>query len=157
VAAALEAQDRAGRPGAPDGGYEGRALLVVENDPGIGLWNGDLALVVADPARPGQLVAAVAGPAGEAARLVPLGRLPACESALCTTIHKSQGSEVDAVGVLLPAWSTPLLTRELVYTAVTRARHQVTIYASEAVLREALARRDERPSGLPDRLAVLLG
>jgi exodeoxyribonuclease V alpha subunit len=68
------------------------------------------------------------------------------------TIHKSQGSEFDRVAVLLGERSSPLLTRELLYTAVTRARQQVTLYATEAVLAEAIARRTERGSGLRDAL-----
>ena len=68
------------------------------------------------------------------------------------TIHKSQGSEFEHVAVLLGDRSSPLLTRELLYTAVTRAKKKVTLYATEAVIAEAVARRTERGSGLRDAL-----
>jgi exodeoxyribonuclease V alpha subunit len=69
------------------------------------------------------------------------------------TVHKSQGSEFDRVIVVLPDRDSPLLTRELVYTAVTRGRRQVTVLGSETTLRTAIERTAERVSGLRDRLA----
>ena len=68
------------------------------------------------------------------------------------SVHKSQGSEFDAVAVLLPEQPSPIVSRELLYTAVTRARQQATVYASRAVIAHAVAQRSERASGLRDAL-----
>jgi exodeoxyribonuclease V alpha subunit len=68
------------------------------------------------------------------------------------TIHKSQGSEFDEVAVLLPTRPSPILSRELLYTAVTRARSRVTIYATPDAIRAAVARPIERASGLRELL-----
>ena len=75
------------------------------------------------------------------ARLVPLSRLPAYSSAWALTIHRSQGSEFDLVVVVLPAEESPLATRELIYTAITRAREQVYVWGAEATVRAALGER----------------
>ena len=74
------------------------------------------------------------------------------ESAFATTVHKAQGSEFDSVWLLLPQRDARPLSRELLYTALTRARSQVHVCASEAVLRAALSRRVARISGLAARL-----
>jgi exodeoxyribonuclease V alpha subunit len=79
-------------------------------------------------------------------------RLPAHESVYAMTIHKSQGSEFEHVAIVLPEQPSPLLSRELLYTAVTRARKSVTIFASEASLRACLAAKLQRASGLTGRL-----
>jgi exodeoxyribonuclease V alpha subunit len=68
------------------------------------------------------------------------------------TVHKSQGSEFEDVLLVLPEHDSPVLTRELLYTAVTRARRSVTIYSSRPILESALQRRTDRTSGLRDRL-----
>ena len=68
------------------------------------------------------------------------------------SIHKSQGSEFGSVVIVLPELGSPLLTRELLYTAVTRARHQVTLFAQPDAVRAAIERRAERASGLRQRL-----
>ena len=68
------------------------------------------------------------------------------------SVHKSQGSELDEVVVMLPPPGSPLLSRELFYTAVTRARHRVVICGTEAAVREAIARPGTRSSGLSDAL-----
>jgi exodeoxyribonuclease V alpha subunit len=68
------------------------------------------------------------------------------------TVHKSQGSEFDHVHLILPDRDTPLLSRELIYTAVTRAKSSVTIYAPQPILAAAVARRTQRSSGLQEAL-----
>ena len=78
--------------------------------------------------------------------------LPAHESAFAMTVHKAQGSEFDQVWLQLPRQDSRVLSRELVYTALTRARSQLHLGASEAVLRAALARHASRVSGLAARL-----
>jgi exodeoxyribonuclease V alpha subunit len=79
-------------------------------------------------------------------------RLSGVETVFAMTVHKSQGSEARAVTLVLPPEESHLLTRELFYTAVTRARERVTIVGTEAALRAAVARQVQRASGLADRL-----
>jgi len=79
-------------------------------------------------------------------------RLPAHETVFAMTIHKSQGSEFGAVLLLLPGDDAPILTRELIYTGLTRARDHVQIWSSESVQRAALSKRASRTSGLRDAL-----
>jgi exodeoxyribonuclease V alpha subunit len=122
----------------------GRALLVAENDRAVGLWNGDTGVVVA--AEPGVL--AVVDRGGGVTLQVPVHRLPAVQSPLAMTVHKAQGSEADRVTVVLPPPQSPLLTRELLYTAVTRARHLVRVVGTEPAVRAAVERRVTRASGL---------
>ena len=85
-------------------------------------------------------------------RSVSRGRLPAHETAYAMTVHKSQGSEFDAVALVLPDRSSPLLSRELLYTAITRARRRVTIHGSSEAVEAAVKRRIERDSGLGEAL-----
>lgn len=129
--------------------YPGRPLLVGRNDYGLGLFNGDLGLLLAQP--DGALRAWFAGADGTPRPLAP-SRLPAHDAAYAVTVHKSQGSEFRRVLLILPPQPNPLLTRELIYTAVTRARAGVTVWGSEATLAAAIGRRVVRDSGLADRL-----
>jgi exodeoxyribonuclease V alpha subunit len=126
-----------------DPDYVGRPLLVTRNDPLTGLANGMTGVVVAQ----GDEVTCAFD-----AGLVPLAAVAWAETAWALTIHKSQGSEYDEVVVSLPGPTSELLTRELVYTAVTRARREVTLLAPEGSLEVALARRVARSSGLVARL-----
>lgn len=128
--------------------YPGRPLLIGRNDYGLGLFNGDLGLLLMQA--DGALRAWFAGPDG--ARLLAPGRLPAHDAAYAVTVHKSQGSEFNRVLLILPPQPNPLLTRELIYTAVTRAREGVTVWGSEATLAAAIGRRVVRDSGLADCL-----
>jgi exodeoxyribonuclease V alpha subunit len=136
----------------PDGACPGWPLLVTQNDYRNRLWNGDVGLIAEDPAADGGSCAWFLTPEGEARRLG-LGRLPPHVSAFALSVHKSQGSEVEDVAVVLPQEISPVLTRELLYTAVTRARSSVTIFASPEVLEAAITRSIERSSGLPALLA----
>lgn len=129
--------------------YPGRPLLIGRNDYGLGLFNGDLGLLLAQP--DGALRAWFAGVDGTPRPLAP-SRLPAHDAAYAVTVHKSQGSEFQRVLLILPPQPNPLLTRELIYTAVTRARTGVTVWGSEATLAAAIGRRVVRDSGLADRL-----
>ncbi len=134
--------------------YPGRPLLVCHNDHGLGLYNGDVGVVVADPQKPAasrRRLAAFPAPGGGLRLLSPL-RLPPCETVFATSIHKSQGSQFDHAVVVLPMRRSPILSRELVYTAVTRARERVTVVADPAVLRDAVGRRIQRSSGLRHKL-----
>ena len=85
-------------------------------------------------------------------RQVAPARLPPHETVYAITVHKSQGSELGRIALLLPERLSPLLTRELLYTAVTRARERVDLFGSPDVLKAAIARRVERASGLALRL-----
>jgi len=130
-------------------GYDGRPILVTQNDYQLELFNGDVGVIHDDGAH--GLRAYFAGRDGEL-RSFPPARLPPHESLYAMTVHKSQGSEFDEVGLLMPPQLSPILTRELVYTGVTRARQRVTVYGNEPVLMEALERRIDRASGLTEAL-----
>jgi exodeoxyribonuclease V alpha subunit len=128
--------------------YVGRPLLVTENDYGLGLFNGDTGAVIA--AGDGRVSAAFERH-GEVVTLSPT-RLAAVDTVYAMTIHKSQGSQFGTAAVLLPGPDSPILTRELLYTAVTRARERLILVATEEAVRAAVARPVARASGLRERL-----
>ncbi|MGH8582292.1 MAG: exodeoxyribonuclease V subunit alpha [Gammaproteobacteria bacterium] len=132
--------------------YAGRPLIIERNDYATRLFNGDTGVLLPDPAQDGTLRAYFEGADGTLRGLAP-GRLPAHSGLFAITVHKSQGSEHERVLLVLPPWDTPLLTRELLYTAVTRARSEVEIWGRESVLRAAIGRSLRRSSGLADALA----
>jgi exodeoxyribonuclease V alpha subunit len=128
--------------------YVGRPLLVTSNDYGLDVYNGETGVVV----RQGQRSRAViAGSAG--LRHFAPGRLDAVETMHAMTIHKAQGSQADSVTVLLPEEGSRLLTKELFYTAVTRARSKVRVVGSEAAVRAAVVTPAQRATGLSLRIA----
>ncbi len=128
--------------------YAGRPVLITANDRGLGLSNGDLGVTVrADDGR----LRVVVRSDGELRSFAPT-RLTGVETVYAMTVHKSQGSEAAAVTVVLPPGDSPLLTRELLYTAVTRARQRVTVLGTEESVRAAVARKVQRASGLARRL-----
>ena len=129
--------------------YAGRLLLVTENDYGTELFNGDIGIVLPDDG--GHLLAWFPDDAG-GVRSLPLQALPAHESAYAMTIHKSQGSEFDEAVIVLPTEDARVLGRELLYTAVTRARERVRLIATDSSLRRAIERSTRRFSGLADAL-----
>jgi exodeoxyribonuclease V alpha subunit len=132
-----------------DRAYVGRPLLVTANDHQLGVYNGDSGVVVRTPTGRRAVIAASDGP-----RDLAPSRLGDVETMHAMTIHKSQGSQAEVVTVLLPDEDSRLLSRELFYTAVTRARTQVRVVGSEAAIRAAVGRRAQRASGLAVRLAV---
>ena len=132
------------------GEWPGRMVLVTRNAPDQRLWNGDVGLV--DETRAGPRAFFPDPESADGVRALPLARLPAHESAIAMSVHKSQGSEFERVELVLGDVASRLMTRELLYTGVTRARGGLRIHASEDVLREAIARRVERDSGLSDLL-----
>ncbi len=131
--------------------YRGRPVMVTRNDYGLGLFNGDVGVLWPDASASGALRAFFLV-AGGGLRAVPAGRLPAHETVYAMTVHKSQGSEFDEVLLVLPDRPSPVLTRELVYTAVTRARSRVEIWGPDSILAAAVAARVQRTSGLRDAL-----
>ena len=132
--------------------YVGRPLLVTSNDYATGVLNGDNGVVVASRKPDGTPVrmAVIEGPTG-VQRFAP-GRLGDVETMHAMTIHKAQGSQAREITVLLPDADSALLTRELFYTAVTRAQERVRVVGPEDVVRAAVARRVVRASGLRQRL-----
>ncbi len=130
------------------GWWSGRLVLVTRNAPEQDLWNGDVGLV--DDSE-GELRAYFADGRG-GVRGLAAGRLPAHESAMAMTVHKSQGSEFESVDLVLGEHASPIMTRELLYTGVTRARSTLRIHASEAAIRAMIARRIHRDSALGERL-----
>lgn len=133
--------------------FPGRPVLIVRNDPALGLANGDIGLTLADA--DGRLAVHFPGPEGSFLALSTAG-LPPHETAFAMTIHKAQGSEFDRVLVLLPAQPGRGLTREGLYTAITRARRAVMISAGPEALANAIRTPTRRVSGLRDRLAEAL-
>jgi exodeoxyribonuclease V alpha subunit len=128
--------------------YIGRPLMVTENDYELRLFNGDTGVVVATP----DGLPRAAFRRGDDIVLVPPARLGAVDTVYAMTIHKSQGSQFAAAAVVLPAPSSRILTRELLYTAVTRAREQLIVVGTEEAIRSAVTRRATRATGLRDRL-----
>jgi exodeoxyribonuclease V alpha subunit len=134
--------------------YAGKPVMITENSYDLRLYNGDVGLILPDPADEDRLICMFEGAGGEAMRKLPPARLPRHETAFATTIHKSQGSEFDKTLIVLSPEFTDLLTRELIYTAVTRSRGLVEILCNDAVLEKAIATRTQRSSGLADALGV---
>ncbi len=130
--------------------YPGRPVMVLRNDPLLKLFNGDIGITL--PGAQGEPLVHFAAASGGGFRAVPALRLPAHETAFAMTVHKAQGSEFDELLVLLPAQRSRVLSRELLYTALTRARRQVTLATTATVLAAAVAARTERQSGLRARL-----
>ncbi|NTV66488.1 MAG: exodeoxyribonuclease V subunit alpha [Chlorobaculum sp.] len=130
--------------------YRGRPVLVTENDYIHKLFNGDTGIILPDP-ESGHLRAFFAAPDGTV-RAIPPEFLPRHETAFAMTVHKSQGSEFDRVLMVLPPEDTILLTRELIYTGITRARQSVTLWSDDAIFSAAVKRRTERRSGLREKL-----
>ena len=137
------------RPGAT--WYPGRPVLVTRNDYNLRLFNGDIGVVLPDPDQPERLKAVFAQPE-EGWRAISPGRLPEHETAYAMTVHKSQGSEFSRVIMVLPERASPVLSRALLYTAITRATDRLEIWGSTEILEEAIRRRVRRASGLRDRL-----
>jgi len=133
------------------GWYPGKPVLIVRNDYELKLFNGDVGITAVDPASERELRVFFSAPEGRMRSIHPL-RLPEHEMVYAMTVHKSQGSEFDRVLLLLPDRDSPVLTRELIYTAVTRARQSVEIWGREEVFSKAVSRHTQRRSGLRDAL-----
>jgi len=137
--------------------YEGRPVLVTRNDPALGVFNGDIGIVLRSPAlQPGDASSLrVWFRDGDGLRSIAVGRLVQLQTAWAMTVHKSQGSEFAQVLLVLPGQDSPVLTRELLYTGVTRARSAFTLAGPAGMpLEAAIGRRTRRLSGLPLRLAA---
>jgi len=128
--------------------FHGRLLLITENSYRHGLFNGDVGICLRQP----EGATAVFFPGGEGVRGFHPAALPAHLSAFALTVHKAQGSEFDQAWVVLPRQDARTLTRELLYTAITRARRQVHLFAHPDILRVTLSRQAQRIAGLAERL-----
>jgi exodeoxyribonuclease V alpha subunit len=130
--------------------YQGQPLMITRNDYHLKLYNGDTGVILPDGPGKG-LKAFFQAPDGTIRKFHP-ARLPEHETVYAMTVHKSQGSEFDRVLLLLPDREFPVLTRELLYTGITRAKKSVEIWARPPVFEKAISRRTERASGLHDLL-----
>ncbi len=130
--------------------YRGQPLLVIANDYRLKLFNGDIGILLDDP-ETGTLRAYFPTEEGTFRKILP-GRLSAYETAHAITVHKSQGSEFEHVLVLLPDRHSEVVTRELIYTAITRARKRVEVWGRKDSFMNAVSSTTRRVSGLRDRL-----
>ena len=129
--------------------YAGRPLMILKNDYTLGLFNGDTGILWPDAT--GELYGWFPQPDGTLRNFSRL-RLPQHQTGYAITIHKSQGSEFDNVLLVLPNVDTPLLTKEMLYTGITRARKSLTIQTSLELLKVAVFRPASRFSGLYEKL-----
>jgi exodeoxyribonuclease V alpha subunit len=134
--------------------YPGRALLVTRNDPRTHLSNGDTGVVVAHP--DGVRAAFGLGPNGDVREFAP-AQLEQVETAFAMTIHKSQGSEYATVVVVLPPATSPLIGRELLYTAITRTTRRLVVVGTEAAVIKAVQTPARRVTGLAAALRAHRG
>jgi exodeoxyribonuclease V alpha subunit len=130
--------------------YPGRPLLVTANDYDLELFNGDTGVIVTVPG--GSLQAAFER-RGDLIHLRP-GRLAAVDTVYAMTVHKSQGSQFGTAAVIVPPQHSRILTRELLYTAVTRAQSRLIVVGPEEAIRAAVSRPTARASGLTDAFMV---
>jgi exodeoxyribonuclease V alpha subunit len=131
--------------------YVGRPVLIARNDYSLGLFNGDVGIFLPDVFSGGDSRVFFPGREGKFRPFHPL-RLPEHETVYAMTVHKSQGSEFNNVMFILPDKDSQVLTRELVYTAITRARNEVALWGPESLLRTAISRTTRRMSGLSEAL-----
>lgn len=131
--------------------YHGRPVMITRNDASLGLFNGDIGIALDQ----GQgLRVWFPQPDGSMKSVQP-SRLPEHDTTWAMTVHKSQGSEFDHAALILPERVVPVVTRELVYTAITRAKKRLSLYADERILAQAIATRTERRSGLGAIFAMM--
>jgi exodeoxyribonuclease V alpha subunit len=130
--------------------YAGRPILVTANDYQLQLFNGDVGILMED--EHGRVRACFPGGERGSLRWISPARLPAVESVYAMTVHKSQGSEFEEVGLVVPHHVSAILTRELLYTGLTRARRRAVLYGRREAVLDAIGRRIDRASGLREAL-----
>jgi exodeoxyribonuclease V alpha subunit len=147
------------------GWYEGRPVMMTRNDYTLGLMNGDVGVTLRMRGPDGSLRLYVAFPItrdspyadaaddGSQVRCVLPSRLGDTQTVYAMTVHKSQGSEFEHTALILPDDAPAILTRELLYTGITRARSWLSLISSRAALEQALSQRTRRYSGLAERLS----
>lgn len=131
--------------------YHGMPIMINRNDHSLGLYNGDTGIITENT--DGRLTACFRNPDGTFRKISP-SRLPGHETAYAMTVHKSQGSEFEDVLVILPDKDSPILTRELFYTAITRASRKLEIWCENKIASQTSLRRIKRFSGLKNRLGM---
>ncbi|MDX5627975.1 MULTISPECIES: exodeoxyribonuclease V subunit alpha [unclassified Brenneria] len=132
--------------------YIGRPVMIERNDALLGLFNGDIGIAMMN--EQGELRVYFQLPDGKTKAVAP-SRLPPHDTAYAMTVHKSQGSEFEHTALVLPNQYLPVLTRELVYTAITRARRRLSLYADTKILCRAVKTPTQRHSGLVERIMAL--
>lgn len=138
-----------GLQGVRDAWYIGRPIMITQNNYHLGLYNGDIGLCLMDGDNQLRIYFQMAD--GSIADFQP-SRLPAHETVFAMTVHKSQGSEFDHTLLLLPENPLPVVTRELIYTGITRAKKQLTLFADLPLMARAMKHKTERASRLVERL-----
>ena len=132
--------------------YRGRPVLITRNDYNLELFNGDIGITLPGPdSKSKDLYVYFSGVSGKLRRFLP-HRLPEHETAYTMTVHKSQGSEFNEILLILPNQDYPVLTRELLYTGITRAKNHISIWGREEIIKITILRKIDRNSGLKDAL-----
>ena len=132
--------------------YRGRPVLISRNNYSLELFNGDIGITMPEPdSKTKDLYVYFSGNSGKLRRFLP-NRLPEHETAYAMTVHKSQGSEFEKVLLILPDQEYPVLTRELLYTGITRAKNHISIWGREEIIKTTILRKINRNSGLKDAL-----
>ena len=127
--------------------FHGQQVMLTHNIHELDLYNGDTGIIVRSPANHLQVMFRK-GAQGAHFRLVAAYKLAGLEPAFAVTVHKSQGSEYNGIALALPEYDSPRLNRQIIYTAITRAKSKVTILDPSGRLGTAISRRDERPGGV---------
>jgi exodeoxyribonuclease V alpha subunit len=133
--------------------YSGRPVMITQNNPALHLYNGDIGICMSDKDQSGKFMVFFQRADGSVKKYLP-ARLPHCETVFAMTIHKSQGSEFEEVLIVLPEAVNPVLTKELLYTAITRAKKTVKLVADEVVFEGAVSQKVKRVTGLVDKFQV---
>lgn len=135
--------------------YPGRPVMVTQNNPALSLYNGDIGICMQDSDdSTAKLMVFFQRPDGSVKKYLP-ARVPHCETVFAMTIHKSQGSEFEEVLIVLPETINPVLTKELLYTAITRAKRTIKLVADEAVFSATVRQKIDRITGLADKFNKL--
>jgi exodeoxyribonuclease V alpha subunit len=124
--------------------------MVMQNNPALHLYNGDIGICLPDKEQSGNLMVFFQRPDGTVKKYLP-ARLLMCETVFAMTIHKSQGSEFDEALIVLPETINPVLSKELLYTAITRAKKKIKIVAEESVFAATINRKIDRFTGLANK------
>lgn len=141
--------------------YPGRPVMVTQNNPALHLYNGDIGICMQDSVpstssgqvSTGKLMVFFQRADGSVKKYLP-ARVPHCETVFAMTIHKSQGSEFEEVLIVLPEAINPVLTKELLYTAITRAKKTIKLVAGEAVFIATVRQKIDRVTGLVDKFKI---
>ncbi|MBM4206760.1 MAG: exodeoxyribonuclease V subunit alpha [Gammaproteobacteria bacterium] len=131
--------------------YSGCPVMVTQNQLALHLYNGDIGICLPDREQNGQLMVYFQRPDGAVKKILP-ARMPTCETVFAMTIHKAQGSEFDDVLIVLPPVTNPVLSKELIYTAITRARKTIKIATDQSVFSAAVNNKVGRMTGLKAKL-----